>query len=196
MTFQTLIHRQTAAAPHEMGAGVSVPAGFAILHGTLAPEGCVVHPQAFSAQVFDGPARVFGAAGDAVQAIQSGRIRSTDILIVRHDERDADMNAADDMQLISAALEAHGLDRVTIITDGKTGRSADGAIIGQVTPAASAGGAIAYINDDDIIHVDIAARRIDVMADIDIRRGAKAQRPGAKSFGALEKYARLVASAR
>ncbi len=196
MTFQTLINRQTStAAPHEMGAGV-VLGGFAILHGTLAPEGCVVHPQAFSSQVFDGPARVFCAAADAILAIQSDRIRSTDILIIRHDERDADMNASDDMQLISAALEAQGLDRVTIITDGKTGRTTEGAIIGQVTPAASAGGAIAYINDDDIIHVDIAARRIDVMADIDIRRGAKALRPGAKSFGALEKYARLVASAR
>lgn len=197
MTFQTLINRPT---PHTVsatdGEGVrSDQAGFAILHGTLSPEGCVVRPMAFPSQVFDGPARVFSATRDAVLAIRSGRIRSTDILIVRHDGRDSDLQSVDDMHLVSSALEAEGLDRVTIITDGRTHSLAEGAIISQVAPSAAAGGPIAYVNDDDIIHIDIATRRIDILAEIDIRRGVKLARAGTKSFGAFERYARLVSSA-
>ena len=162
--------------------------GFAILHGSFAPEGCVVKLEGIMTEAFDSPARVFDAAGDAMAAIASGRIRSCDTIIIRHDD-DA---PAIDLAALTAALAAAALDRVTIITDGRVGGST-GAVIGHVAPSSAARGPIAYVQDDDIIHIDIAARRIDVMADIDMRRAAKVIRPGKVTFGAgaLEKYNRL-----
>ena len=174
--------------------------GFAILHGSFAPEGCVVGLEGFGQRssseavaqpmpAFDSPARVFDADADAMAAIANGRIRSCDTIIIRHDD-DA---PAIDLAALTAALATAGLDRVTIITDGRAGGST-GAVIGHVAPSSAARGPIAYVQDDDIIHIDIAARRIDVLADIDMRRAAKVIRPGKVTFGAgaLEKYNRLV----
>lgn len=185
MTAQSPIHRQPPSP---------TASGFAILHGTLAPEGCVVRLEGFDTEVFDGPARVFGSSVEALVAVRAGRIRSCDIVIIRHDDA-AEIVAAEGLDDIGAALREAGIERVTVITDGRTGQ-ANGAVIGNVAPSAASRGPIAYINDDDIIHVDIAGRRIDVMADIDLRRTTKSQKPGVRTFGAgaLEKYNRLVTS--
>lgn len=169
--------------------------GFAILHGTFAPEGCVVKLGGFISDVFDGPARVFSNAGDALEAIAKGRIRECDILIIRNDARDADLFATGGIAEVTAALQTSGLERVTVITDGRVGSSATGAVIGNVAPSALAGGPIAYVQDDDIIHIDVAGRRIDIMADIDIRRCGRVQKDGAKMFGAAaERYASMIST--
>ena len=189
MTQFTQIHRQTPAAV-KSSEGAS---GFAILHGSLAPEGCVVKLDGFGVEVFDGPARVFGSTEDALDGIARGRVRACDIVIVRQDG--GEITAAG-LQAVAEALEDAGIERVTILTDGRTAGSEAGTIIGHVAPGAQARGPIAYVNDDDIIHIDIAARRIDVFADIELRRATKAQKPGKITFGAgaLEKYARMVTS--
>lgn len=166
--------------------------GFAILHGTFAPEGCVVRLGGFESDIFDGPARVFSASDDALDAIAKGRIRDCDILIIRNDARDADPMATQGLAEVTQALRAHDLDRVTVITDGRVGSSASGAVIGNVAPSALAGGPIAYAQDDDIIHIDIAGRRIDILADIDLRRGARLSK--AKAFGAASRYAAMISS--
>ncbi|ESQ88474.1 hypothetical protein ABAC460_15690 [Asticcacaulis sp. AC460] len=180
MTQFTQIQRQTAASA----------SGFAILHGTLAPEGCVVKLDGFGVEIFDGPARVFGSTDEALAGI--GRVRACDIVIIR---QDGEITAAG-LQAFTDALEDAGIERVTVITDARTSGNENAAIIGHVAPGAQARGPIAYVNDDDIIHIDIAARRIDVFADIELRRASKAQKPGKITFGAgaLEKYARMVTS--
>ena len=184
MTAFSQIQRQTQSTP---------ATGFAILHGTLAPEGCVVKLEGFACEVFDGPARVFGSTAEALDGISRGRVRACDIVIVR---QDGDEITAQGMSDVTQAIAEAGIERVTLITDGRTGGAADSAIIGNVTPTAAARGPIAYVNDDDIIHIDIAARRIDILADIDMRRAAKVSKPGKTTFGAgaLEKYARMVTS--
>ncbi len=174
----------------------SAQSGFAILHGTFAPEGCVVRLGAFDSEIFDGPARVFSTAGEALEAIARGRIRECDILIIRNDARDAMetliLSAADGVAEVTAAIRTAGLERVTVITDGRIGSAATGAVIGNIAPSAAAGGPIAYVHDDDMIHIDIAGRRIDILADIDIRRGAKRKKA---AFGPAERYAAMIAAA-
>lgn len=188
----------TAHSPIKATDVTPATTGFAILHGSLAPEGCVVRVHEAGSGIFDGPARVFGASSEAVDAIRNGRVRSCDIIIIRHDDA-IGLIEARGLEDLAAALQDAGLERVTVITDGRTGSArgaAFGAIIGNVAPSAAGRGPIAYVNDDDLIHIDIPGRRIDVLADIDMRRTRKAQKPGAKTFGAgaLEKYARLVTS--
>ena len=192
MTAQSLHFRQTTAHTQH--------GGFAILHGTLAPEGCVARLDGFSdprssseavAQsiAFDGPARVFSSIAEAIDGIDSGRVRSCDIIIIRHDDAMDAIFATDDMGAVCDALAARGLERVTVITDGRAGNAQGAAIIGNVAPSAAAGGPIAYVNDDDIIHIDIAGRRIDVMADIEIRKGGRRKKA---SFAPADRYAAML----
>ena len=186
MTAQSAFFRQmTPQTGSSQGSG----GGFAILHGTLAPEGCVARLDGFSDEAFDGPARVFGSIAEAIDGIGRGRVRSCDIVIIRHDDTLEAILATDDMGAVSDALAANGLERVTLITDGRAGNAHDAATIGNVAPSAAAGGAIAYVNDDDIIHIDIAGRRIDVMADIDIRKGARRKKA---SFAPADRYAAML----
>ena len=181
MTAQSLHFRQMTQQ--------STQGGFAILHGTLAPEGCVARLDGFADEAFDGPARVFASIADAIDGIGRGRVRSCDIVIIRHDDSLDALFATDDMAQVTDALAAHGLERVTLITDGRAGNAAGAGIIGNVAPSAAAGGPIAYINDDDIIHIDIAGRRIDVMADIEIRKGARRKKA---AFAPADRYAAFV----
>ena len=163
--------------------------GFAILHGTLAPEGCVARLEGFSDEAFDGPARVFASVAEAIAAIGRGRVRACDIIVIRHDDTMDAIFATDDTAAIATALSAHGLERVTVITDGRAGNATGAAIVGNVAPSAAAGGPIAYVNDDDIIHIDIAGRRIDVMADIDIRKGGRRKKA---AFAPADRYAAML----
>ncbi len=188
MTVQTQFDRSDAPLTRAQS-------GFAILHGTFAPEGCVVRLGEFAAEIYDGPARVFSTAGDALEAIARGRIRDCDILIIRNDARDSDLFATKGVADVTHALKTTGIERVTVITDGRIGSDATGAVIGNVAPSAMAGGAIAYVQDDDILHIDIASRRIDILADIDLRRGTRLKKAGATSFGAAARYAAMISPA-
>jgi len=181
VTAQSLHFRQMTA-PTNQG-------GFAILHGTLAPEGCVARLDGLSDEAFDGPARVFASINDAIDGINRGHVRSCDIVIIRHDDSMDAIFATDDMGAVSAALAENDLERVTLITDGRAGSASGAGIIGNVAPSAAAGGPIAYVNDDDIIHIDIAGRRIDVMADIEIRKGGRRKKA---SFAPADRYAAML----
>ena len=189
MTAQSLHFRQMTSQTNQ--------GGFAILHGTLAPEGCVARLDGFADEAFDGPARVFSSISDAIDGINSGRVRACDIVIIRHDDTLDAIFATDDMGAVSAALADRGLERVTLISDGRAGNASGPnseekiGIIGNVAPSAAAGGPIAYVNDDDIIHIDIAGRRIDVMADIEIRRGGRRKKA---SFAPADRYAAMFSN--
>ena len=186
MTAQSLHFRQMTSQPTQ--------GGFAILHGSLAPEGCVARLDGFSDEAFDGPARVFSSVAEAIDGIGRGHVRACDIVIIRHDAATDTLFATDDMGSVSDALAARGLERVTVITDGRAGNASGAAIIGNVAPSAAAGGPIAYVNDDDIIHIDIAGRRIDVMADIDIRRSSWRKGDSRKkaAFAPADRYAAML----
>ena len=48
-------------------------------------------------------------------------------------------------------------------------------MVGHVSPEAADGGPIAYVREGDMITFDVAARRLDVDADLDARREAAAR---------------------
>ena len=57
--------------------------GFAILRGSLAPDGCVVKLAGHGRQTFSGPARVFDREEAAFAAVQEGRIQAGDVVVIR-----------------------------------------------------------------------------------------------------------------
>ncbi|MFQ5348761.1 MAG: dihydroxy-acid dehydratase, partial [Rhodothalassiaceae bacterium] len=59
--------------------------GYAILFGALAPDGCVLKRAGNGRDRFAGPARVFDGEEAAFAAVQAGRIRAGDVIVIRHE---------------------------------------------------------------------------------------------------------------
>lgn len=99
----------------------------------------------------------------------------------------------------TSALAGMQLDKtVALITDGRFSGASRGASIGHVAPEAAAGGNIAYLQEGDLIEIDIPASTINAkISDQEFeKRKAEYQAPdfGAKS-GWLARYQRNVTSA-
>jgi dihydroxy-acid dehydratase len=103
-----------------------------------------------------------------------------------------------EMLAVTAALVGQGLgDTIALVTDGRFSGATYGLMAGHVAPEAALGGPIALVRDGDRITFDVAARRLDVDADLDARRreSPPAPRPQRYPRGVMAKYAALVSSA-
>lgn len=167
--------------------------GFAILRGSLAPEGCVVKLAGHGRMRHEGPARVFDGEAAAFAAVQAGAIRSGDVVVIRH-EGPAGAPGMPEMLAVTAALMGRGLGaEVALITDGRFSGATHGLMVGHVSPEAARGGPIAFIDDGDVLVIDVETRRLDCLADLSARQPK--QLPPRATGGVLAKYARLVGSA-
>ena len=92
-----------------------------------------------------------------------------------------------------------GLDKdVALLTDGRFSGATRGACIGHVSPEAMAGGPIAYLEDGDIIDIDIPNRKLNVLISDEemAKRKANWVKPEPKvKTGYLSRYAKLTTSA-
>jgi len=171
--------------------------GFAILRGSLAPDGCVVKLAGHDRDVHRGPARVYDGEEAAFAAVQAGAIRPGDVVVIRH-EGPRGGPGMREMLGVTAALIGQGLgDSIALVTDGRFSGATHGLMAGHVAPEAADDGPIAYVRDGDVITFDVAARRLDVAADIAARRREQPASPRAHGYthGVIAKYAALVASA-
>ncbi|MDR3256302.1 MAG: dihydroxy-acid dehydratase [Endomicrobium sp.] len=174
--------------------------GIAILRGNIAPDGCVVKQAAVSEKmkIFSGKARVFDCEDTAMKAILDNKIVSGDVVVIRY-EGPAGGPGMREMLSPTSALHGMGLsDSVALLTDGRFSGGTRGPCIGHISPEAAAGGAIAAINEGDIINIDIPKRTLNVeLTDEEIKeRIAKVIKPEPKvKTGYMARYAKLVQSA-
>ena len=167
--------------------------GFAILRGSLAPAGCVVKLAGHDRNHHTGPARVFDGEEAAFAAVQAGAIKAGDVVVIRH-EGPRGGPGMREMLGVTAALIGQGLgDSIALVTDGRFSGATHGLMAGHVAPEAADDGPIAYVRDGDPITFDVAARRLDVDADLTARQPAVRTHPYTR--GVIAKYAALVASA-
>jgi dihydroxy-acid dehydratase len=100
---------------------------------------------------------------------------------------------------VTSAIVGAGLGQsVALLTDGRFSGATYGFMAGHVAPEAAKGGPIAAVQNGDLIHIDITARRLDVeLSDQEIQgRLAKWTPPPPRyTTGVLAKYARMVSSA-
>lgn len=178
---------KTAAAP------VKPRGGFAILRGSLSPEGCVVKLAGHERQRHEGPARVFDGEEAAFAAVQERKVQPGDVVVIRH-EGPRGGPGMREMLAVTAAIVGQGLgDSVALVTDGRFSGATYGLMVGHVAPEAANGGPIAFVADGDRIVLDVDARRIDVLADLSGRAATPA--PERPRRVVLRKYAALVSSA-
>ena len=169
--------------------------GFAILRGSLAPEGCVVKLAGHDRLRHEGPARVFDGEEAAFLAVQRRQIRAGDVVVIRY-EGPCGGPGMREMLAVTAALTGQGLgDSVALLTDGRFSGATHGFMVGHVSPEAARGGPIALIEEGDRIVFDVEARRLDVLAHLETRQAHFTPPPRKAHRGVLGKYARLVSSA-
>jgi len=172
--------------------------GIAILHGNLAPGGCVIKLSGQSKSVHVGPARVFEREEDAFAAIKDGRIQPNDVMVLRYEGPKGGPGMRE-MQLVTGALQGAGLgDSVALITDGRFSGATRGFVVGHVVPEAAERGPIAALADGDQITIDVGQRRLDVaLTEAAIAERLAAWKAPAPRYlaGVLAKYAKLVADA-
>ena len=172
--------------------------GLVILHGSLAPDGCVVKVAGYERTLHRGPARVFEQEEDALAAVLEGSIREGDVLVIRN-EGPVGGPGMREMLGVTAALVGAGLgETVALLTDGRFSGATRGLMAGHVAPEAAAGGPIAAVREGDTIAFDIDARRLDLEVDeAEIARRLEEWTPPPPRWerGVFAKYARSVSSA-
>ncbi len=174
--------------------------GIAVLKGSLAPEGCVVKQAAVdpAMMVHTGPARVFDCEEDAISAIYEGRIVSGDVVVIRYEGPKGGPGMREMLNPTSAICGMGLGDSVALITDGRFSGATRGASIGHVSPEAALGGPIAFVEEGDVIAIDIPNHTIELKVDKTVLAARKAKwvcpEPRVKS-GYLSRYAKLVTSA-
>ena len=178
----------------------SADGGIAVLKGNLAPEGCVVKRSAVAKEmmVHTGPARVFDSEDDAIAAIYEGKIVAGDVVIIRYEGPKGGPGMRE-MLNPTSAIAGMGLDKeVALITDGRFSGATRGASIGHVSPEAALGGPIAFVQEGDLVSIDIPNCKIEMQVDEETLAARKAAwvcpEPRIKT-GYLARYAKLVSSA-
>jgi dihydroxy-acid dehydratase len=181
---------------HPVAEPVKPRGGFAILRGSLAPDGCVVKLAGHDRHRHTGPARVFDGEEAAFAAVQAGQIRPGDVVVIRH-EGPRGGPGMREMLGVTAALVGQGLgDSIALVTDGRFSGATHGLMAGHVAPEAALGGPIGLVRDGDRITFDVAARRLDLDADLEARRRERPPAPRPRPLrGVMAKYAALVSSA-
>jgi dihydroxy-acid dehydratase len=176
---------------------LSPSGGFAILRGTLAPDGAVVKLAGHDRRRHTGPARVFDSEEACFAAVQSRQIQPGDVVVIRYEGPKGGPGMRE-MLAVTGALVGQGLgDTVALVTDGRFSGATHGFMVGHVAPEAYVGGPIAFLHEGDAVTLDVEARRLDVAADLEARRRAAPFAPPAPRYtkGVMAKYAAMVSSA-
>ena len=156
----------TPDKPNDMIHALSDPfcadGGLAVLYGNLSEKGAIVRTSSVKPEMrhFVGPARVFDSDEDAFQAVIGGKIHPGDVIVIRY-AGPVGAPGFVEVMLTADAMVDLGLDTsVGLVTDGRFSGFNYGPIVGHVSPEAAVGGVIAYVEEGDIIEVDIASRKL------------------------------------
>lgn len=172
--------------------------GLVILHGNLAPEGCVVKVAGQKKLTHTGPAKVFDCEEDAFAAVQNGSIQDGNVVVIRYEGPQGGPGMREMLGVTSALVGAGLGDTVALLTDGRFSGATHGLMAGHVAPEAAKGGPVAAVKDGDSISFDVPNRRLDVnisTEELQSRLGQWTAPPLKYTSGVLAKYAKSVSSA-
>ena len=174
--------------------------GLTILYGSLAPEGAVVKSSAVdpAMMIRTVRARVFNSEEDAVTAIMGKQIVKNDAVVIRYEGPKGGPGMRE-MLTPTAAIVGMGMATdVALITDGRFSGASSGAAIGHVGPEAAELGPIAFVQEGDLITIDIKNGRLDLdVPTTELEKRKHNFKPYEKTITSpfLRRYARMVGSA-
>ena len=174
--------------------------GLAVLYGNLAPDGAVVKKGAVLPEmlVHTGPAKCFDSEEACCEGLYAGKVVAGDVVVVRYEGPKGGPGMRE-MLSPTATLAGMGLDSTcALVTDGRFSGVSRGASIGHVSPEAAAGGLMAYVQDGDMIAIDIPGHKIDLLVseeEIAARKAETVPQPPKQVSGYLKRYRAMVTSA-
>lgn len=174
--------------------------GLAVLYGNLAPEGAVVKRGAVLPEMLahSGPAKCFDSEESCCEGLRQGRVVPGDVVVIRYEGPKGGPGMRE-MLSPTAALAGMGLDGCcALVTDGRFSGVSRGASIGHVSPEAASGGLLAYVEDGDIISIDIPGHRPELLVpdeEIERRQSSRSPLPPREVGGYLKRYRSMVTSA-
>ncbi|MBK5957119.1 dihydroxy-acid dehydratase [Rhodoplanes elegans] len=169
----------------------------AVLHGNLAPRGAVIKHSAATPSLLQhtGRAVVFESTADMAARIDDPDldVRADDVLVLRNTGPKGAPGMPEAGYLpIPRKLGRQGVKDMVRISDARMSGTAFGTIVLHITPESADGGPLALVQTGDMIRLDVAARRIDMLVDdaeLDRRRAALGA--PAEPAWAARGYARL-----
>jgi dihydroxy-acid dehydratase len=184
---------------HTLAQPLKATGGLVILKGNIAPEGCVIKVAGHERLEHRGPARVFDTEEAAFAAVDTGKIKPDDVVVIRYEGPRGGPGMREMLGVTGAIAGIAELSNtVALLTDGRFSGATRGLMAGHVSPEAALGGPIAAIQDGDMIHFDIPNRKLTVeISDEELAKRLsewKAPEPTFKR-GVFRKYADSVSSA-
>ncbi|MBE5814317.1 MAG: dihydroxy-acid dehydratase [Clostridiales bacterium] len=147
------------------GEAIGRDGAIAILKGNLAPDGAVIKHTACPREMFRATlrARPFDREEDALAAVLAHTVQPGDAVIIRYEGPKG--SGMPEMFYTSEAISSDGeLGRsIALITDGRFSGASTGPSIGHVSPEAAEGGPIALVQENDLILLDVPARRLEIV---------------------------------
>ncbi|WP_347939743.1 dihydroxy-acid dehydratase [Peribacillus simplex] len=175
--------------------------GLAVLFGNLAPQGSIVKVGAVDESVggyHRGPAICFDSQEDALSGIITGKVKEGNVVVIRY-EGPKGGPGMPEMLAPTSQIVGRGLGaKVGLITDGRFSGASRGISIGHISPEAAEGGPIAFVEDGDIIELDLNNRKIELEISDEEFEKRKANWKGFESkvrTGYLARYSKLVTNA-
>jgi dihydroxy-acid dehydratase len=144
---------------------VSTRPSIVIMRGSLLPGGGIVRLGGAGERMlqFRGPANIFHSRDEALAAIARREVKAGEVVVLRG----LGVIGGPGMAMTSAvvfALDGAGLiDEVAMITEGQlSGLVNNGLVVGEASPEAAAGGPLAYVDNGDVISIDVLRKRVDL----------------------------------
>ena len=173
--------------------------GLVILKGNIAPDGCVIKVAGHKRLEHRGPARVFDSEHAAFLAVEAGKIKPGDVMVIRYEGPKGGPGMQEMLGVTAAVAGISELtDTVALLTDGRFSGATRGLMAGHVAPEAAMGGPIAAVHEGDTIHFDIPNRKLDVeISAEELASRLKAWKKPEPKFkrGVFKKYVDTVSSA-
>jgi len=169
-----------------------------ILYGNLAEKGSVAKISGKEGELFEGPARVFDGESELINGINSGKIKSGDVVVITHVGPRGAPGMPEMLKPTSAIIGAGLGKSVALITDGRFSGGTHGFVVGHVTPEAFDGGLIGLVKDNDRIEINVATKSMTLKVsqeEIATRRASWKQPALKVTKGILYKYAKTVKDA-
>ncbi|WP_448212702.1 dihydroxy-acid dehydratase [Colwellia sp. MEBiC06753] len=173
--------------------------GITVLRGNLATEGSVIKQAGVKPELMKvtGPAVCFDSEEEAIEYIQDGKLNEGEVVVLKYMGPKGGPGMPE-MLGATLALKAAGMGSAALVTDGRFSGATSGPCVGHITPEAVDGGLIAFIEDGDIITIDIPNRSLHVdLTDDVIEQRKVGWKPTIKDvgFGYMDRYRKYAKSA-
>ncbi len=155
--------REDIIRPYDKAIGTD--GSIAILKGNLAPEGAVIKHTACPKEMFKAVlrARPFDSEEECLEAVLKHQVQKGDAVFIRYEGPKA--TGMPEMFYTSEAISSDKeLGRsIALITDGRFSGASTGPVIGHCSPEAVDAGPIALVEEGDLIEIDVAKRRLNIV---------------------------------